>query len=288
MQTVTDLPKLPARETAAHKGDFGKICIIGGQPGMTGAPVLAGIAALRAGAGLVRIAAPKTVLPIIAALEPCYTTIPLDDDDGQLVAGALQTAVAEAENNDITAIGPGLGTSRTARNIVAALTEKKDLRLVIDADAINCLAKDPTWVKRKTASIILTPHPGEMKRLWTSLFRSPLPEDRGEQARSLAEKTGCTVLLKGAATIVTDAEKFYTNTTGNPGMATGGSGDVLTGIIAALAAQKLDNFSAAQLAARIHGMAGDIAAKKKGQISMIATDIIKMLPEAFRRHNEKK
>lgn len=287
MQTVTELPILEKRDACAHKGNFGRICIIGGQPGMTGAPALAGIAALRAGAGLVRIAAPKSVLPVVAALEACYTTIALDDDDGQLTANSLQTALAEAEDNDVTAIGPGLGTSRPARNIVGALTEKKDLRLVIDAGGLNCLAKDPTWVNKKTASIILTPHPGEMKRLWASLFRSPLPEDRVEQATALAEKTGCTVLLKGAATIVTDAEKIYTNTTGNPGMATGGSGDVLTGIIAALAAQKLDNFSAAQLAAHIHGMAGDIAAKKKGQISMIATDIIKMLPEAFRRHNEK-
>lgn len=287
MQTVTGLPKLPARKTGAHKGDFGKICIIGGQLGMTGAPVLAGIAALRAGAGLVRIAAPKTLLPIIAALDPCYTTIPLDDEDGQLTPAALQTALAQTEDNDIIAIGPGLGTSRPARSITAALTEIKDLRLVIDADALNCLAKDPAWVSRKKASIILTPHPGEMKRLWNSLFRTSIPQDRSEQAAAIAEKTGCTVLLKGAATIVTDADKIYTNTTGNPGMATGGSGDVLTGVIAALAAQKLDNFSAAQLAAHIHGTAGDIAAKKKGQVSMIATDIIQMLPEAFRRHNEK-
>jgi NAD(P)H-hydrate epimerase len=288
MQAVTELPILEKRDKCAHKGNFGRICIIGGQVGMAGAPALAGKAALRSGAGLVRIAIPASILPTVAGFEPCCTTIALDDEDGHVSQKALPAVLAAAEDNDIIAIGPGLGTSRAARDIAGALIEKENLRLVIDADALNCLAKDPTWVQRRKASIVLTPHPGEMKRLWESLFRDPLPEDRSEQATSLAEKTGCTVLLKGAATIVADTEKFYVNTTGNPGMATAGSGDVLTGMIAGLAAQNLDNFQAAQLAAYIHGSAGNIAAKKKGQLSMIATDIIQLLPEAFRRHNEKK
>lgn len=288
MQIITDLPRLEKRDNAAHKGNFGRICIIGGQVGMAGAPALAGKAALRSGAGLVRIAIGKSILATVAGFEPCCTTIPLADEDGHVSQNALPAVLVAAADNDIIAIGPGLGTSRPARDIVGAMIEKENLRLVIDADALNCLAKDPTWIQRRKASIVLTPHPGEMKRLWESLFRNQLPEDRNEQATSLAEKTGCTILLKGAATVVADTEKIYVNTTGNPGMATAGSGDVLTGMIAALAAQNLDNFQAAQLASYIHGSAGNIAAKKKGQLSMIATDIIQLLPEAFRRHNEKK
>ena len=288
MQTVTELPILEKRDNAAHKGNFGRICIIGGQVGMAGAPALAGKAALRSGAGLVRIAIPASILSTVAGFEACCTTIALDDEDGHVSQKALPAILAAAADNDIIAIGPGLGTSRAARDITGALIENENLRIVIDADALNCLAKDPTWIQRRKASIILTPHPGEMKRLWESLFREQLDEDRSEQATALAEKTGCTVLLKGTATVIADTEKIYVNTTGNPGMATAGSGDVLTGMIAGLAAQNLDNFQAGQLATYIHGSAGNIAAKKKGQLSMIATDIIQLLPEAFRRHNEKK
>ena len=255
---------------------------------MAGAAALAGKAALRSGAGLVRIAIPESILPTVAAFDACCTTIALADEDGHVSRDALPAVLAAGQDNDIVAIGPGLGTSRPARDIVNALIAKENLRLVIDADALNCLAKDPSWIQRRKASSVLTPHPGEMKRLWESLFRDQLPEDRSEQATSLAEKTGCCVLLKGAGTIVADTEKIYVNTTGNPGMATAGAGDVLTGMIAGLAGQNLDNFQAAQLAAFIHGTAGSIAAKKKGQLSMIATDIIQLLPEAFRRHNEKK
>jgi hydroxyethylthiazole kinase-like uncharacterized protein yjeF len=153
--------------------------------------------------------------------------------------------------------------------------------LVIDADGLNCLAKSTDWLERKKASLILTPHPGEMRRLWDRLFRRQMPADRTGQAAELAKKTACTVVLKGAGTVVTDGSRVYVNTTGNPGMATAGCGDVLTGVITALAGQGLDDFDAAVLGVYIHGFAGDIAAEKIGQVSLITTDIIDSLGDAF-------
>ena len=149
--------------------------------------------------------------------------------------------------------------------------------MIIDADGLNNLSKINDWPASTKANVILTPHPGEMKRLWAGLFREPLPADRRSQAVQLANKTKTTVVLKGAGTVVTDGEKIYVNNTGNPGMATAGAGDVLTGVIAALIGQGLSNFDAAVLGVYVHGLAGDIAAKKMGQISLIATDIIESL-----------
>jgi NAD(P)H-hydrate epimerase len=157
------------------------------------------------------------------------------------------------------------------------------LRLVVEADGLNCLAKESGWHERKKASVILTPHPGEMVRIWKSVFRKDMPTDRKEQAVMLAEKTGCTVVLKGASTVVADSEKVYVNTTGNAGMATAGSGDVLTGVIAAIAGQGLCDFDAAQLGVYVHGLAGDIAGEKYGEISMTAKEILKKLPKALIR-----
>ena len=158
------------------------------------------------------------------------------------------------------------------------------LKLIIDADGLNVLAKlsgPGGWVAGKKANVVLTPHPGEMGRLWKSVFREPMPEDRQECAGKLAEKTGCIVVLKGAGTVVTDGEQVYVNTSGNPGMATAGSGDVLTGVIAALAGQGLSLFDASVLGVYVHGLAGNIAAAVHGQVSLIATDVLDNLSGAF-------
>ncbi len=282
METITKIPKLSARKTDSHKGDFGKVCIVAGSIGYSGAAAIAGRSALRAGGGLVRVATPKSVLPIIAAIEPSYTTIPLaEDDDGLMSAEAVDTVLAQISLNDVMAFGPGVGVGAGPRAVLNGLLGREGLRLIIDADGLNCLAKDAGWVERKRAKVILTPHPGEMKRLWGSLLRDAEPAARAEQAAAMAKRTGCSVVLKGAETVVTDGEKIYTNTTGNPGMATAGSGDVLTGIVAALVGQGLNNFDAAVLGVYVHGLAGDIAAEKFGQVSMIATDIIDSLGKAF-------
>lgn len=282
MDRITEIPRLKTRNKDAHKGSFGRIAIVGGSIGMSGAAALAGQAALRCGAGLVRVAVPKSVLPIVAVIEPCYTTVSLPEDkDGCISADASAIVLALVEDNDVLAFGPGVSQSRGVREVLILLIKQKDLRLVIDADGLNCLAKNPDWVEKRQASVILTPHPGEMKRLWNSLFREEMPSDRVEQAGKLSEKTGCTVVLKGAGTVVTDGGKVYVNTTGNPGMSTAGAGDVLTGTIAGLAGQGLDNFEAAVLGVYIHGLAGDIAAEKLGQVSLTAKDITQNLSEAF-------
>ncbi len=285
MQQITKVPELAARKPDAHKGDFGKVCIVGGSIGMSGAAAIAGRAALRAGAGLVRVATPRSVLPIVAAIEPSYTTIPLPEDDaGCISADAVGLVLQLAQQNDVMAFGPGVRVAPGVRGVLDMLIAQEGVRLVIDADGLNCLAKNTDWVERRKAHLILTPHPGEMNRMWARLFREPMPEDRTAQAAALAKKTACTVVLKGAGTVVTDGSRVYVNTTGNPGMATAGCGDVLTGVITALAGQGLDDFDAAVLGVYIHGLAGDIAAEKVGQVSLITTDIIDSLGEAFLQH----
>jgi ADP-dependent NAD(P)H-hydrate dehydratase len=282
MQTVKTIPKLKPRAIDAHKGDFGKVCIIGGCLGFSGAAALAGRSALRAGAGLVRVAVPKGILPIVASIEPSFTTISLPEDAaGRISEKAVNIILNAVAENDVFAFGPGIGVSGGIQSILETLLQQENLRMVIDADGLNNLSKIKNWLQIRKADLILTPHPGEMKRLWPSLFREPLPADRTEQAAQLAKQTDTVVALKGAGTVVADKERIYVNTTGNAGMATAGSGDVLTGVIAALAGQGLSNFDAAVLGVYVHGLAGDLAAARLGQVGLIATDIIDFLPDAF-------
>ncbi len=282
METTNQIPMLKPRAADAHKGDFGKVCIIAGSIGMSGAAALAGRSALRCGAGLVRVATPRSVLPIVASIEPSFTTIALPEDDvGRISAKAIDTILDAVRDNDVLAFGPGVGISGGLQSILMALLEQDGLRLIIDADGLNNLAKMKGWHAKLKAEVVLTPHPGEMKRLWSGVFREEPPGDRNQQAAQLAQQTKTIVVLKGAGTVVTDGAKVYVNTTGNPGMATAGSGDVLTGAITALAGQDLNNFDAAVLGVYIHGLAGDIASEKVGQISLMTTDIIESLPDAF-------
>jgi len=284
MQIIEQIPKLKPRAVDAHKGHFGKVCIIAGSVGMSGAAALAGRAALRAGAGLVRVATPRGVLPIVAAIEPSFTTIPLPEDHaGRISAQAINTILDAATEHDALAFGPGIGVSGALRLVLDALLEQKNLRLLIDADGLNNLAELKDWHTKLKAELILTPHPGEMKRLWSGLFGQLPSGSRQEQAVKLAQHTGTVVALKGAGTVVTDGERVYINQTGNPGMATAASGDVLTGLVIALMGQGLSNFDATILGVYMHGLAGDIAAEKLGQVGLIATDIIDALPEAFMR-----
>ncbi|MHC4555916.1 MAG: NAD(P)H-hydrate dehydratase [Planctomycetota bacterium] len=282
MQKVNSIPKLQPRAVDGHKGDYGKVCIIAGSIGMSGAAALAGRAALRAGAGLVRVATPKSVLPIVTSIEPSFTTIALPEDNlGRISAKAINTILEAVRENDAVAFGPGVGISGALRLVLETLLEQQQLRFLIDADGLNNLAGIKNWPAKLKAKLILTPHPGEMKRLWSGLFREKMPTDRQQQAAQLAQQTKTIVVLKGAGTVVTDGQKVYINKTGNPGMATAGSGDVLTGVVTALIGQGLSNFDAAVLGVYIHGLAGDIAAEKIGQVSLMTTDIIESLPDAF-------
>jgi NAD(P)H-hydrate epimerase len=234
------------------------------------------------------VAVPGSILPIVASLEPCYTTIPLAEDaDGKIASEAAGILAEHAKQNDVVAFGPGVGISAGVKDVLLHLLSIEGLKIVIDADGLNTLALcsgTGGWVEKKKASVILTPHPGEMQRLWKSLIRDPMPDDRTDQAAKLAEQTGTTVVLKGAGTVVANSGEVYVNTTGNVGMATAGAGDVLTGVIAALLGQGLGLMDAAIAGVYLHGLAGDKAAKDKGQISLIATDIIDFLPAAFLLH----
>ncbi|MBU1260814.1 MAG: NAD(P)H-hydrate dehydratase [Planctomycetes bacterium] len=282
MQVIENIPKLKPRAIDAHKGDFGKVCIIAGSIGFSGAAAIAAKSALRSGSGLVRLAVPQSILPIVTAIEPCYTTIGLaEDSSGKISGKAVDTILKAVEDNDIIAFGPGVGVSGGVKTVLENLL-RLEKRVVIDADGLNNLAGLKNWPDINKANLILTPHPGEMGRLWDGLLRKPMPQDRETIAIEFANAAKAVVVFKGHNTIVTDAEKVYVNTTGNPGMATAGAGDVLTGVITSLCGQGLDNFDASVLGVYIHGLAGDLAAKEKGQISMIATDILEYLPAAFK------
>lgn len=283
MEIINAVPKLPPRPVEGHKGTFGRVLVIAGSVGMTGAAALVGRAALRAGSGLVRVATARSALPIVAAIEPCYTTLPLaEDSEGRISAKAVNAILSAVQENDVAAVGPGMGQSPGLRSLIGTLLQQEGLRLLIDGDGLNNLSRLPDWPKKCRADVVLTPHPGEMKRLWSGLFREEMPKDRKETAIRMAQATEAVVALKGAGTVVTDGRRVYVNTTGNPGMATAGSGDVLTGVITSLVGQGLSRLDATILGVYIHGMAGDIASSRLGQVSLIATDIIDTLAEAFK------
>lgn len=286
MQVITQLPKLPPRAPNSHKGTFGKVLIVAGSRGMSGAAVLCGSAALRGGAGLVQVASPIDVQPLVAAGNPCFTTacLPIEMKDHGLAEDAVPIILELAESAKVLAVGPGLGQSAKVPEIIEILLVQAKLPLVIDADAINALAKHRSDVlKRRPGPTVLTPHPGEFARL-LKCSTEDVQANREELAVRFAHDHSVVLVLKGQQTLVTDGKRLYRNATGNPGMATGGTGDVLTGLIAAWIAQGLTPFDAAQLGVYIHGMAGDLAAEIKGQIGMIATDVIDQLPHAIEGH----
>ncbi len=273
------LPRLPPRRPDAHKGEFGLALIVGGSRGMAGAAALAGMAALRGGAGLVRLAVPETILDTVARFEPSYMTVPLPADlTGHIAAGASQRIIELAEPATVIACGPGLGRSLALDQLVVRLYQEIAKPMVFDADALNALSEEPDLLSHAGGPRILTPHPGEFARL---IGRKLDGDDRNAAAVELAARCDIVVVLKGHRTLVTDGRRTAINTTGNPGMATGGTGDVLTGLITALACQHLEPFDAARLGVYLHGLAGDLAAKKLGQVSLVASDVIHYLPEAF-------
>jgi len=280
--TETPLPTLRPREANSHKGDFGRALLVGGSRGMSGAISLSGQAALRSGAGLVTLAVPSCVLDVVASIEPSYMTTPLVDEDDHIALSAAETVVGLAQNSTAVGLGPGLGRRPNLIELVVALYREINKPMVIDADALFALAERKEALANPGAPRILTPHPGEFARLTGTLPEGP---QRITAAAELAlQDAGSTtvVVLKGHNTVVTDGTQFSINRTGNPGMATGGTGDVLTGIITALLCQGLTPFDAARLGVHVHGLAGDLAAEDLGQVSMIASDLIHYLPKAFR------
>lgn len=283
LERIDTIPTLPPRPKDSHKGRFGSVLLLAGSRGMSGAAALGGISALRSGAGLVRIASAAEVQPTVAGFDPSYMTYPLpNDDDGRIDFARARPAIETLlESATVVAVGPGLGQSDSIRALVRFLVESTDKPLVIDADGLNALAGQTDILANLTRPVILTPHPGEFGRL-TGLKVAEVQADREAHAVKLARTSeSLVVVLKGSETVVTDGRKLYINTTGNPGMATGGTGDVLTGIIAALLAQRAPAFEAAQLGVYVHGIAGDIARDQDGEIGMIAGDVVDALPDAF-------
>lgn len=283
LERIETIPTLPPRPKDSHKGRFGSVLLLAGSRGMAGAAALAGISALRSGAGLVRVAAPAEVQPTVASFDPSYMTYPLpNDEEGRIDFDRARPVIEKLiESATVVAMGPGLGQSESIKALVKFLVTSTALPLVIDADALNVLAGQTEILEGVTRPVILTPHPGEFARL-TGLKTADVQADRELLAAGFARKAEpLVVVLKGAGTVVTDGRQTYVNTTGNPGMATGGAGDVLTGIIAALLAQRAPAFEAAQLGAYVHGVAGDIARDHDGEIGMIAGDIVDALPDAF-------
>ena len=291
----TPLPRLPKRQPDGHKGTYGRALLIGGSRGMAGSIALSGISCLKSGAGLVTLAVPDRCVETVAGFHPAYMTIPLPDDaNGALAKKALPKILELLESKDTAAVGPGLGQSADVQRIVQELFASAPCPLVIDADGLNALAKAGAGLKVAYHPRILTPHPGEFARLEALLdeerdaqaneARDAKP-DRDRQkaaAQRLAAKLNSIVVLKGHRTFVTDGERTYENETGNPGMATGGTGDCLTGTLTALLGQKLAPFEAAVLGVHVHGLAGDLAAAACGQVGMTALDLAEHLPAAFK------
>ena len=268
---MTDrLPRLPRRAPESHKGDYGRALLIGGSRGMSGAIALAGMATLRSGAGLVTLATAGECLETVAGFEPSYMTVGLPGDrDGRIGLAAKDRISELAEGTTCLACGPGLGQSSDLAKLVSWLNATFPQPLVLDADAINALAAQPEGLADAGGPRILTPHPGEFRRL---IQQDTGGDDLAERAVSLATEHNIVVVLKGHKTLVTDGQQQERNTTGNPGMATGGSGDVLTGVITALVCQGLEPFDAALLGVHVHGLAGDLAAKELLSVCTFVAD----------------
>ncbi|MGE0704638.1 MAG: NAD(P)H-hydrate dehydratase [Vicinamibacterales bacterium] len=275
--SIRDL--LHPRSADSHKGDYGHVLVVAGSRGKTGAAHLTAAGALRSGAGLVTVATPSSCLPIVASLAPEYMTLPIAESDGEPDAGAVDQLLEQAR--DVIAIGPGLGQGSTTRAFIHRLVDQATVPLVVDADGLNAFAGNPDALSgRDGRPVIVTPHPGELARL-VGMSTDEVQASRVEIARNFAATHHVYVVLKGhRSVIVTPDEKVFINPTGNPGMATGGSGDVLTGMIAAWLAQLLDAEAACKLAVYLHGLAGDLAEAQLGQVAMTARDIVQQLGPA--------
>ena len=272
---------VPARAADSHKGDFGRVLIVAGSTGRTGAAHLSALGALRSGAGLVTVATPRSCLPMIASMAPEYMTQALEETDAGTVDFGAVDRVLDIKT-DIIAVGPGLGQEPSTAAFVQALIERSGVPIVVDADGLNAFAGDPERLMgREEVAVVITPHPGEMARLMNTTIEA-VQRDRVRAARDFAAAHRLHVVLKGHRTIIAGPDgRTFVNLTGNSGMATGGTGDLLTGMIAAWFAQLLDAEAACKLAVYVHGTAGDLAEADEGEVSLIAGDVAARLGDAI-------
>ena len=271
------LSLLPDRNPWGHKGNFGKLLLLCGSRGYTGAAFFAAMGALRAGAGLVFLGVPESIYGIEAVKLNEPVIFPLPDAGGRLSADAVPEILTRLPQMDAVLVGPGLGQSEGTLAVVRAVLEKAECPVVVDADGINVLSAHRDLLRGRKLPTILTPHDGEFARLG-----GVIGEDRMAAAAALAEELGCVVLLKGHETCITDGTDGYLNPTGNPGMAVGGSGDVLAGVITALLGAGLSPLEAAACGAWLHGASGDRCAAELGQYGMLPTDMLSALPRLMK------
>jgi NAD(P)H-hydrate epimerase len=271
------LSVLPDRDPFAHKGDFGRILLLCGSRGFTGAAALAAMGALRSGAGLVFLGVPECIYAIEAVKLTEAIVFPLPDSRGTLCAEAVSEILTKLPQMDAVVLGCGLGQSAGTLEVVRAVLREARCPVVLDADGINLIAAHKDIVRERTCPTILTPHGGEFARLGGDPYA-----DRITEAREMALDLRCILLLKGRNTVITDGETTYINPTGNPGMAVGGSGDVLAGIIGAFLGQGMDPLLASACGAWVHGAAGDICAGEIGQYGMLPTDMVNVLPRLLK------
>lgn len=290
MSAMPDIPLLPDRSTDAHKGTFGRILLIGGSRGMAGSISLSAMAAMRSGAGLGHAAVPDAILETVASFEPCVMTHPLSCDlNGRLVLTAyeeIRELISEtlpAGGKSAIGIGPGFSRADQSLSLARDLVSTIDVPMVVDADALYGLSDDLERLNRSPAARILTPHPGEFARLAGKPVSADADQRRLAAEEFAAKYENVVLVLKGAGTVVTAGGRTYVNNTGNPGMATAGSGDVLTGVITALVGQGMDPFDAAVLGVHAHGKAGDLAAYRRGQTGLVASDLVDQLPRVWKR-----
>ncbi len=276
------IQKFPERRKDSHKGDYGKVFVVAGSAGLTGAAYLCCQGALRSGSGLVTNGIPEPLNKVMEVKLTEAMTLPLPSTSNKSLSLAAEGVILKfAAKCDVVALGPGLGKNEETLVLTKHLAEKIEVPLVLDADGINAIDGEVDILKNRRGRTIITPHPGEMAKLMGKTIQD-VQKNRIDAAKAIAEVTGSVVVLKGHATVVADKSgATFINDTGNSGMATGGMGDILTGMIASFVGQGIDDFSSAVVAVYLHGLAGDIAADKKGPFSMIATDILEYLPEAF-------
>ena len=268
---------LPDRDPWGHKGKYGKILLLCGSRGYTGAAALSAMGALRTGAGLVFLGVPESIYAIEAVKLNEPVVFPLPDADGMLSEQAIPDILNRLPRMDAVLIGCGLGQSQGTMEVLGAVLEKAECPVVVDADGINLLARNIDLLRERTAPTILTPHDGEFARLG-----GVIGDDRMASARDFAEQTGCILLLKGHRTCICDGSVCYENPTGKPGMAVGGSGDMLAGMIVSLVGQGIAPLEATACAAWLHGAAGDLCAAQLGQYGMLPTDMLNVLPRLLK------
>lgn len=285
---LDQLPPLPVRPRDAHKGQNGRVVVIAGSLGMTGAGYLASAAALRGGAGVVLWSIPRSLNHIAEAMTAEVMTLPIPDTpSGAPAMEAREILVEAAREADCVVLGPGLPVAGDTGELMRLLIPEIFPTLILDGGALTAIGDDLMIVRKRQNPTIMTPHPGEMGRL-IKKTSDTVQQKRREFAIKYAQLSGAVMALKGEGTIVTNAKDTYTNASGNPGMATAGSGDVLAGVIAALVAQGLEPFAAAKLGVYLHGRAGDLAAENKGEHGLIASDLIDRLPAAYLEYSRAK